>query len=403
MTTSDAPEMQRHQSVRQTEAGKKLEQDFDYSAPPPFTIAELRAAIPKHCWVKSTWRSISYLIRDLLVVAALAAGAAYLDNWIFWPIYWFLQGTMFWAIFVVGHDCGHGSFSDNQSLNYFIGQIVHSFILVPFHGWRISHRTHHANHGHVENDESWHPLNESVYETLAPQSRLGRLTYPWSLFMFPVYLWVGTPDKGVGHSHYHPDSALFQPKERSDVLTSTLCWLGMVALLLNSCFTVGPIWVLKLYFVPYVVNVFWLALVTYLHHHGYDKKVPWYRGKEWSYLRGGLSTIDRDYGLINKVHHDIGTHVVHHLFPAIPHYHLVEATEAIKPVLGSYYRVPEKSGPIPIHLLSVAKKSMEEDHFVSDQGEIVFYQTDPKHSRVKTTINVLSFEEELLYGSLMRN
>lgn len=23
---------------------------------------------------------------------------------------------------------------------------------------RISHRTHHQNHGHVENDESWHPV-----------------------------------------------------------------------------------------------------------------------------------------------------------------------------------------------------------------------------------------------------
>jgi hypothetical protein len=26
------------------------------------------------------------------------------------------------------------------------------------------------------------------------------------------------------------------------------------------------------------LNVIWLDVVTYLHHHGYDKKVPWYRG-----------------------------------------------------------------------------------------------------------------------------
>ena len=47
--------------------------------------------------------------------------------------------------------------------------------------------------------------------------------------------------------------------------------------------------------------------------------------QEWSYLRGGLTTVDRDYGLFNNIHHDIGTHVIHHLFPQIPHYHLVEA------------------------------------------------------------------------------
>ena len=66
--------------------------------------------------------------------------------------------------------------------------------------------------------------------------------------------------------------------------------------------------------------------------------MPWYRGKEWNYLRGGLTTIDRDYGMFNKIHHDIGTHVVHHLFPQIPHYNLEEATEALKPMLGPYYR-----------------------------------------------------------------
>jgi fatty acid desaturase len=37
------------------------------------------------------------------------------------------------------------------------------------------------------------------------------------------------------------------------------------------------------------------------------------RGEQWSYLRGGLTTLDRDYGIFNKIHHDIGTHVVHHL------------------------------------------------------------------------------------------
>ncbi len=54
---------------------------------------------------------------------------------------------------------------------------------------------------------------------------------------------------------------------------------------------------------------------------------------------GALSTVDRDYGwFLNTAHHHIAdTHVLHHLFSQIPHYHAREATEAIKPVLGSYY------------------------------------------------------------------
>jgi len=79
-------------------------QRFDPGAPPPFNLADIRAAIPKHCWVKNPWKSLSYVVRDIAIVFALAAGAAYLNNWIVWPLYWLAQGTMFWALFVLGHD-----------------------------------------------------------------------------------------------------------------------------------------------------------------------------------------------------------------------------------------------------------------------------------------------------------
>ena len=38
------------------------------------------------------------------VVVALAAAAIYFNTRSFWPLYWAAQGTMFWAIFVLGHD-----------------------------------------------------------------------------------------------------------------------------------------------------------------------------------------------------------------------------------------------------------------------------------------------------------
>merc|ERR1719323_407204 len=56
----------------------------------------------------------------------------------------------------------------------------------------------------------------------------------------------------------------------------------------------GALAMLNLYVLPYWIFVAWLDFVTYLHHHGAEdgERVPWYRGEEWSYLRGGLSTLD---------------------------------------------------------------------------------------------------------------
>lgn len=78
--------------------------DFDPRTPPPFKIGEIRAAIPKHCWVKNPWSSFSYVLRDVVVIFALAAAALYFNSWPVLLLYWFAQGTMFWAIFVLGHD-----------------------------------------------------------------------------------------------------------------------------------------------------------------------------------------------------------------------------------------------------------------------------------------------------------
>ena len=132
---------------------------------------------------------------DVGVVAGLAYAAFTLDNPLVWPLYWLAQGTMFWALFVVGHDCGHQSFSPSRTLNDFVGNIVHASILVPYHGWRVSHRKHHGNHGHVENDESWYPTTKSDYEKMDKWGRLGRLRFPWPLFAYPFYLFNRSPGK----------------------------------------------------------------------------------------------------------------------------------------------------------------------------------------------------------------
>ena len=67
-----------------------------------------------------------------------------------------------WCLFMNGHDCGHGSFSDSYVLNTVMGHISHTPLLVPFSTWAESHRLHHINHNHVKKDFSHNWIPEHV-------------------------------------------------------------------------------------------------------------------------------------------------------------------------------------------------------------------------------------------------
>jgi omega-3 fatty acid desaturase (delta-15 desaturase) len=332
----------------------------------PFTLQDLKAAIPAECFQPNVTKSLFYFFRDILIIGLLYAVAYYLDSWLFFPIFWLMQGTMFWALFVVGHDCGHQSFSKHKWLNDLIGHLSHTPILVPYHGWRISHRTHHKNTGNIDNDESWYPVTESEYNDMPLAQKIGR--YYVFLLAYPVYLFKRSPNKEG--SHFLPGSSLFKPSEKWDVITSTVLLIGMVGLLGFLTYQWGWMWLLKYYAVPYLVFIIWLDLVTFLHHTEAD--IPWYRGEDWTFLKGAISSIDRNYGLVNHIHHDIGTHVAHHIFLNIPHYNLLKATEAIKPVMGEYFRKSEE--PIWKSLWN----SCIGCHFVPDTGSKVYYTSNKK-------------------------
>lgn len=327
----------------------------------PFTLADLKAAIPAECFQPSVAKSLYYFFRDVAIIAGLYAVANYLDSWYFWPIFWVMQGTMFWALFVVGHDCGHQSFSKQKWLNDLVGHLSHIPILVPYHAWRISHRTHHKNTGSVENDESWYPVSESEYKQMPFLQKIGRFNV--FLLAYPIYLFKRSP--GKEGSHFNPSSPLFKPSEKWDIITSTTLWISFVGLLAILTYQWGWMWLLKYYAAPYIVFVIWLDLVTYLHHT--EQELPWYRGDNWTFLKGAISTIDRDYGIFNHIHHDIGTHVAHHIFLNMPHYNLLKATEAIKPVMGDYYY--KSDVPIWKALLHSAKVC----RFIPDEGDKVYH------------------------------
>jgi len=353
----------------------------------PFTIKELRDVIPAHCFERSALRSGSYLLVDFLCIAGMFYIATLIDSYspnvwlsylILWPAYWFTQGAFMTGTWVVAHECGHQAFSDSKAINNFVGWVLHSLLLVPYHSWRITHGQHHKSTSHMDRDQVYVPktLNDLTQgddlHDLVSDSPLVNLvqivlllTVGWPAYLF-FNVWSQKHSKRA--NHFEPSSPLFKPSQHLDIIVSDVGLVLAIALFSYCCYVFSVTSFVKYYFVPYLWVNFWLVLITYLQHT--DIKVPHYRGEEWNFVRGALCTVDRDYGILNKVFHHIGdTHVAHHLFSTMPHYLAEEATEHIKKVLGKYYM--QDKTPI----MAALWQNWNTCHYVPNDGSVVYYQT----------------------------
>jgi len=251
-------------------------------------------------------------------------------------------------------------------------------LLVPYHPWRISHGKHHLNTGSCENDEVFVPSSKEYknYEVNPekdmhmPMAETIGYLFTTLLFGWPAYLFanISGPEKyrGKVNDHFRSDSALFSLRNKFDVIISDVVLIAWIATLVYLCtvFSIGDM--IFFYFIPYLNVNFWLVLITFLQHS--DVYLPHYRGNEWNWLRGALCTVDRSYGRVfdSVFHHIADTHVCHHLFSNMPHYHAQEATEAMKKVLGQYYLKDET--PIATALY----RSMRECQWVDQKADLVF-------------------------------
>ncbi|KAH7842221.1 hypothetical protein Vadar_002798 [Vaccinium darrowii] len=321
---------------------------------PPFTLSEIKKAIPPHCFNRSVLRSFSYLISDLVISTLLYyVATTYIHllpsmlSSLAWVLYWICQGCVFVGLWMVAHECGHHAFSDYQWLDDTVGLVFHSALLTPYFSWKHSHRRHHSNTASMERDEVYVPKPKSevlwYYKYLINNPPYLMLNVLITLTMgWPLYLMFNAAGRKYDRfaSHFDPYSPIYSNRERAQIYLSDAGVLAVGVVLYKLAAAKGLIWVLCIYGVPLLIQNGFLVVITWLHHT--HPALPHYDSSEWDWLRGALSTVDRDYGVLNKVFHNItNTHVAHHLFSTMPHYHAMEATKAIRPILGDYYHYDE--------------------------------------------------------------
>ncbi|KAJ7336803.1 fatty acid desaturase-domain-containing protein [Mycena albidolilacea] len=372
-------------------------------SPMPWSLKEIRAAIPATCFQRNTCRSFLYLFRDLFMAAVLCCLATSIDPFFSSPNInpglpsWWFQGLVFTGIWVIGHECGHGAFSAHRKINDTIGFVTHSFLWTPYFSWKISHHRHHISHASMERDEVYVPKTRSDlglpppgtdfdYEDIFGDTPIYTLfiLLRQQLLAFPAYLLFNS--SGQKHypkwtNHFTPSSILFTKGQRRAVIISNLGLFIMVCAVREAVVMYGAKSVIKYYGIPWLAVTHWFIMITYLHHT--DPVVPHFRGKQWNFQRGAAATVDRPFlGWQGEffLHSVARYHVVHHFFPKMPFYHGKEATDALKKFIGPYYTFSEKP------VFQALWENYNRCQFVDDQGGIVFYRDKKGDSAVTTGV-----------------
>eukprot|EP00250_Pteridium_aquilinum_P022662 c2551_g1_i1 orf=201-1337(-) len=350
-------------------------------AKPPFSVGQLKKAVPAHCFNRSLLRSFSYLVVDLMVASLFLYATTYIPSsgllgWVSWILYWVAQGCVLTGVWVIAHECGHHAFSNYTLVDDVVGLVLHSWLLVPYFSWKYSHRRHHSNTGSMSKDEVFVPKTKASlgFTSIFLNTPIGRLlsivitlTLGWPLYL--AFNVSGRPYDRFA-SHFDPNGPIFNNRERMQVLISDVSLVAVGICLFKLASAYGLLWLLKVYAVPLLIVNGFLVLITFLQHT--HPALPHYSDAEWEWLRGALSTVDRDYGILNHVfHHITDTHVAHHIFSTMPHYHAAEATKAIKPILGQYYQFD--STPVPAALWREFKECVFVEEDSPQEGGIFWY------------------------------
>lgn len=352
-------------SVRQPK-GTGLRRDLPENLP---SVIDIKRALPKECFDPKVSTSLYYAARDAVQIAVTFAVFFYLDSVVpsvlgkvlLMLLYWAIQGTFFTAVFVVGHDCGHDSFSHHSLVNDIVGTIMHGFLLCPFYMWKLSHRHHHKNNANFDKDEVFYPVKES--EPCSKSKVLPFFGFGTGWF---GYLALGYNPRPV--NHYNPWHSMFIGHVVG-CLFSLASLATMSYLLYLFYLSFGSLALFNYYFVPLFIFASYCVIITFLHHN--EVNTAWYADSEWDFVRGQLSTIDRHYGFVHDVLHSIGTHQMHHMFTKIPHYHLESATRSFRQAFPELVRICDE--PIlPSYVRMYLK--FDKQSVINDNTKVHYYE-----------------------------
>jgi len=265
-----------------------------------------------HIW-RATWQLLdslgSYILLWFLMYFTVS-----ISWWLTIPLA-VLAGGLLVRVFIIFHDCGHGSFLKSRRANTFWGIVTGFPTFTCYKQWRWEHSVHHATTGHLERRGVGDIWTMTVEEYLA-SSRWKRFAY--RLARNPFILFVVAPLFMFLVLHRIPLPAA-KPNVKRAVWITNAVLLGMVV---GLGFIYGFLSYLIIQLTVLAVAGSAGVWLFYVQHQFED--AYWEGGENWDYTDAALkgSSFYKLPKILQWFSGNIGFHHIHHLSPRIPNYNL---------------------------------------------------------------------------------
>ncbi|MEP5762096.1 MAG: fatty acid desaturase [Litoreibacter sp.] len=251
---------------------------------------------------------------------------------IFWALAWWSLSVSFWLtfaislanaafllrLFAIQHDCGHGAFFKNRSVNDWLGRIIGVLTLTPYDVWRRSHSIHHSSSGNLgrRGMGDIHTLTIAEYRALKPVDRLMYRIYRHPIVLFGL---------GPGYLFFLQNRLPLGLMAHAKYWISAMCTNAAILVALALITYFGGLMPILLIFLPSTLLAATAGVWLFYVQHQFEE-THWEADTDWQLHEAALhgSSYYVMPTVLQWISANIGIHHVHHLYSRIPFYRLPE-------------------------------------------------------------------------------
>lgn len=230
-----------------------------------------------------------------------------------------INGIFLVRLFIIQHDCGHGSYLHNRKVADWLGRSIGVLTLTPYDYWRRTHAIHHNSSGNLDARGLGDVTTLTVAEYKA-RNWLGKLRY--RAYRHPLTLFAIGPVYQFFIQHRLPIGLM---RAGARYWISALGTNLALACLIATIWYLGGSSVVLAIYVPTGAAAAAMGVWLFYVQHQFET-THWDDGEDWQLHEAALAGSSH-YDLpkpLRWLTGNIGIHHVHHLYSRIPFYRLTE-------------------------------------------------------------------------------